>query len=159
MPEIGEIRSGVEVGKNTRSKYIWLACPDCGQETWVQVTKTGKLTSKRCQACYLKSQVGPAHHNWKGGRRKVVGGYIKQAIQPDSFFLPMATKNNGQYFVLEHRLVMAQHLGRCLQSWEAVHHINGIKDDNRVGNLRLLLTGVHNGNLRCPYCQKVFAIR
>lgn len=53
---------------------------------------------------------------------------------------PMS-RNGG---ILEHRLVAARKIGRCLLSTEVVHHINGNKSDNRPSNLMVLSDRDHS---------------
>ena len=137
MPELGEVKLGKDIGKRaTHDSYIWQACEGCGLGRWVRLLK-GQSVNKFCKSCCKK---GSLNYRWQGGNKKTSCGHILVRIQPNDFFYPMAEKAG---YIIEHRLVMARHLGRCLQPWEVVHHKNGIKDDNRPENLELTMNGAH----------------
>ena len=69
----------------------------------------------------LKGKDSP---NWKGGREITKEGYIRLWLSRSET-------------ILEHRKIMQDHLGRKLEKFEVVHHINGNNADNRLANLEL----------------------
>ena len=129
------------LSEKRKSYKVPVECPICHKLRFVY--KGPAYSDKtQCRECFIKQDRREKVHNWKGGKFKQ-DGYIQVIIYPDDFFYPIATKRG---YILEHRLIIAKHLGRNLQPWELVHHKNGIRDDNRVENLELLTPSEHLGS-------------
>ena len=110
------------------------------------VINAGKFCSRACRNRVHRSYgargpnpklQGKNNAAWKGGVtwKRAKGNYtgVKYVRCPTEY-LPMA-RTDG--YVMEHRLVMAAHLGRLLERREVVHHINHNPSDNQVKNLML----------------------
>ena len=80
---------------------------------------------------------------------------------------PNVTANG---YVLEHRVVIENYLGRFLYPHEIVHHKNGNRKDNRIENLEIKEYREHNRDHRnlmgrtmvellCPVCKAIFVKR
>lgn len=77
------------------------------------------------------------------GSASLSHGYWSIPVPPERRHLAGGRNND-----LEHRFVMAQHLGRPLRPDEVVHHMNGHRLDNRLENLELWSTSHPQGSAR-----------
>lgn len=75
---------------------------------------------------------------------------------------PMASKRG---YLLEHRKVMSDLLGRLLDPNEVVHHKNEVKGDNRPENLEVLPKRDHDRipkpppkPITCPHCEGLIGV-
>lgn len=70
------------------------------------------------------------------GRKRTPSGYIALCIREHP-------NSDAQGYVFEHRIMKEKHLGRYLKSCEVVHHLNDVKHDNRLSNLKVMAQGDH----------------
>jgi len=98
-----------------------IVCINFGKTVTKQKRYKDRITKYCSSKCY-------GEHKRKDTR--MLGGY-KLVINKEH------PNRIGGMYVLEHRYIMEQHLNRLLEKDEDVHHINGIKTDNRIENLQL----------------------
>ena len=117
--------------KNNKRRFICVC--SCGVEREQYLSNILNCKSISC-GCYSKEKLkstqstirrlyGKNHPNYKGGHKRK-DGYRLVCV-------------NGM-LKYEHRHLMEKHLGKPLKKEETIHHINGIKDDNRIENLEIL---------------------
>ena len=123
--------------RHSRTKYCSPKCRAKGNEmlpcSYPECLRHRHSTGKWCRLHGRRRSEGrdmDAPYKYAGtGKpalsiRKRKGGYSK-IKRPDGIW---------QW---EHHFVMEQHIGRSLYAHENIHHLNGVKDDNRLCNLEL----------------------
>lgn len=99
-------------------------------------TKKDAMLLKFKYGLIIKHAKGDKSPSWKGGRRISSTGYV----EINDFKNPYRRANG---YIYEHRLIWQKYYGEippgCI-----IHHINGIKTDNRIENLRLMETKEHS---------------
>lgn len=96
---------------------------------------------------------------------------IKSTIYNGNYLCAIVPDHPNRYkdkYVLLHRVVMENHLGRLLTSDEIVHHIDEDPSNNDISNLQVMSRSEHNqlhkstgrcmADLQCPNCLTMFTI-
>ena len=128
------------VKKGNRRKGYWVRvygkiknCPVCNKKFFATASQLRICKNQNNISCSCKCagflRKGIKNYNWKGGKA-IVKNYILVSV-------PNHPAKDKRGYVPEHRLVMEKHLGRYLERWEIVHHLNHNSQDNRIENLEL----------------------
>lgn len=131
-----------------------VVCPHCHREKWYPHSFLRRYLKRleftgACTQC-TNGKILDRRKPHKNPRKCVAErwldrhGYVvlrEVAVRPEDrdLFRAMMFLQGGSRSgsVLEHRFVVAKHLGRPLADHEDVHHKNGKRDDNRLANLEL----------------------
>lgn len=141
-------------GKLKLIPNAWLkkvAKPTCSRECngvlrgaeWATHARKGRSHWKASsEAGFLVRMTGESNPSWKGGitYRNRKGAYSNQKIKYVRCPVPFTSMARKDGYVMEHRLIAAQYMGRPLTRLESVHHMNHIATDNRPDNLMVFAT-------------------
>lgn len=118
-------------GATSRVPRITRVCNQCGDTYDLTEYRASRRTTPFCsRKCQEASRIGYTY------------------VTPQGYVVQRTSSGVGRDGAqLQHRLIMAEHLGRGLLPTETVHHKNGVRHDNRIENLELW-TGSHGAGVR-----------
>ena len=109
----------------------YLCGDECRKEFAKPIGEANGFGTFKGENHYAYGLTGENHPSFKGYKSINSEGYVQVYVE------------KGVY-KLEHRLIVSEFLNRELKDTEIIHHINGIKDDNRLDNLYLFeKSGAH----------------
>jgi endogenous inhibitor of DNA gyrase (YacG/DUF329 family) len=155
-----------------REGMVQVTCAVCGAQVWKPRAWIKRIKaptcSKRCngvlrgkdwakhghkgrsgwtaesEASYQEKMTGPNNPAWKGGVTyfKTHGNYTGvKYVRCPAEYREMARKDG---YVMEHRLFVAQAMGRILLRSEVVHHKDHNPTNNALSNLQLFVSNAHH---------------
>lgn len=102
----------------------------------MSLSAKGKIVTEETKKKMSLNRQGEKSCNWKGGRLKHCGGYIM-------IYKPEHHRAKSRKYVFEHIIVWEEFNKKILPDNMSIHHLNGIKDDNRPENLVAMKKGEH----------------
>lgn len=128
-------RECAAIGRRLSDADWQVNCIQCGKPMPIQrrpggtVNRQKRLCSTECRSAFRRMAYQTKRPDQQPTKRIAQNGYVRMIIPG----------KNGEPSrdVFEHRYVMEQKIGRALWPEETVHHVNGIRTDNRVENLEL----------------------
>lgn len=136
--QVGHLRRSGKIKDKPRQGVI-CKCLHCDQEFYVPQYRalSAKYCSRRC-SILNKPEIGEKARNNSPLMKR--SRALKQQGQSQRQYKMLYI--NGKQ-VREHRWIMEQHLGRQLERWEHVHHIDGDHLNNTLENLEVLSNADH----------------
>lgn len=99
-----------------------------------------------CRLCYKKLYYEEKERDNRGAVKREDHPLLTVIIDTTGYArIKVRTGSGPNDWDKHHRYVMEQHLGRKLESFENVHHKNGVKHDNDLDNLELWITSQPKG--------------